>query len=301
MCFLHQRFITCRFWDKLTESATHPTPSPWYPPSSRPTDTAYTVASPPPTSPRKPWEGTLREIAPQQQLHRGSSPLQLRQQNQNQNQNQPGKQQQAVQQCQHYTPLPQGKSAYRPSVQPQLNPQSPALTSRHSSPTPEAERPTSGKRQIDRAISAQEWKGFAVAARLNGQDEGKARQPVFGPSLQMDQSNAISPTPPQYLLLPEAESYDSFMLLAHAFRQWHSHASSEQLFRYAEEQLVHFYPLLSSGKLFCAVHVVFACHHLSHTMWDMCIKCMGNDPEKHSTACNADILHSYALLLQFLI
>ena len=108
--------------------------------------------------------------------------------------------------------------------------------SKYTSPTPDdkADRPTSRKRQIDRAISAQEWEGFAVAAQLNGQDKRRARQPVFGPTLHSPQPNAAaSPTPPQYLLLPEAESYDSFMLLARAFRQWRGHAASEQLTRYA--------------------------------------------------------------------
>ena len=237
-CTSRLLLLLCRFWDKLHESATHPMPAPWYPPSSRPTDTAYTVAPPPPASPHKPWEGTLREIAPQQQqqqLHRDASPLRQ------QSQNQPGKQQQAVPQCQHATPLPQKKSAHRPSVNP-VSPQSPVPVSRHSSPTRDdkADRPTSAKRQIDRAISAQEWEGFAVAAQLNGQDEERARHPVFGPSFQRAQANAAtSTTPPQYLLLPEAESYDSFMLLAHAFRQWRGRAASEQLIRYAAGWLVH--------------------------------------------------------------
>ena len=233
-CTSRLLLFLCRFWDKLNESATQAMPAPWYPPSARPTDTAYTVASPPPTSPRKPWEGTLREIAPhQQQQHLHPASSLLRQQSQNQS----AKQQQAVQQCQHTTPLPQGNPAYRPSVHPQSSSQSAMVpSSRHTSPTPDdkADRPTSRKRQIDRAISAQEWEGFAVAAQLNGQDGGRARQPVFGPSLHSPQPNATaSPTPPQYLLLPEAESYDSFMLLARAFRQWRGHAASEKLIRYA--------------------------------------------------------------------
>ena len=233
-CASRLLLFLCRLWDKLNESATHPAPAPWYPPSTRPTDTAYTVASPPPTSPHKPWEGSLREIAPQQQqqqrLHPGSSPLQQ------QSQNQSGKQQAAVQQCQHATPLLRGKSAYIPSVHPQSSHHSPMPASRPSSPTwdDKADRLTAGKRQTDRASSAQEWEGFAVAAQLNGQDEGRARRPAFRFSWQSAQSNAAtSPTPPHYLLLPEAESYDSFMLLAHAFRRWHGHAASEQLIRYA--------------------------------------------------------------------
>ena len=233
--------MLCRLWDKLNESAVHPRPAPWYPPSSRPTDTAYTVASPPPTSPRKSWEGTLREIAPQQ-LHRGPLPLHLRQQNQTPS----GKQQQ---QCQDTTPSPQGKSAYRPSVHSHLTPQSPEPASRQSSPTPDdrADRPPSGHRQIDRAISAQEWEGFAVAAQLNGQDSEGTRH-TLEPGVPR---GCASPTPPRYLLLPEAESYDSFMLLAHAFRQWRGHAASEQRSRYTSGCLM---PNLSCGQtpLSCA-------------------------------------------------
>lgn len=228
----------CRDWDNLNDSATHPSPAPWYPPSSRPADTAYIVASPPPTSPRKPWEGTLREIAPQQQqqqLIRSSAPLHMPQQS--------GQPQHAVQQCQHTTTqLPQGQAACRPSVHPHYSSQSPVPAPRYESPTPNDRAqlgyrpvPEGGGRphHIDRAISAQEWEGFAVAAHLNGQDEGRARQPAPGPAPQGRQAGGASPTRPQYLLLPEAESYDSFMLLAHAFRQWRSHAASEQTMRYA--------------------------------------------------------------------
>lgn len=41
-----------------------------------------------------------------------------------------------------------------------------------------------------------------------------------------------SPGKPGYLSLPEAESYESFQVLAHAFRQWRSHAENEVLTRY---------------------------------------------------------------------
>jgi len=111
-------------------------------------------------------------------------------------------------------------------------------------------------RQIDRAISAQEWEGFSVAAQLNGQDEGRARQPAPGPALANRRGSGASPTRPGYLLLPEAESYDSFMLLAHAFRHWRSHAASEQTMRYAAR--LH---LCTCSHMWvsCLLHAVFAC------------------------------------------
>lgn len=230
---LKSRCLHCRDWNRLNDSAAHPPPAPWYPPSSRPADKAYIVASPPPVSPRKPWEGTLREIPPhQQQLLRGSSPQHAPQQNQSSK----------PQHAQHTAPFPQEQAACRPSVQPQHSPQSPLPASRYSS-TPAGDRvqhvdrstPEGGTRprQIDRAISAQEWEGFAVAAQLNGQDEGRSRQSALGPNPQNRRASDAISAQPQYLLLPEAESYDSFMLLAHAFRQWRSHAASEQTMRYA--------------------------------------------------------------------
>lgn len=257
-CAPLSRRLHCRDWDRLNESAAHPTPAPWYPPSSRPADMAYIVASPPPISPRKPWEGTLRELPPhQQQLLRGFSPQHAPQQNQS------GKPQHG----QHTTPLPQGKAACRPSVQPQHSPRSPAPASRYSSPTagdraqhvdrsaPEA---AGGPRQIDRAISAQEWEGFAVAAQLNGQDEGRSRQAALGPTPLNRRASGVSPERPQYLLLPEAESYDSFMLLAHAFRQWRSHAASEQTVRYAARLSVSMCILCQPCLAFLSLPVVSA-------------------------------------------
>ena len=81
--------------------------------------------------------------------------------------------------------------------------------------------------------------------------------------MQRGQANTAFPTRPQYLLLSEAESYDSFMLLAHAFRQWRGHAATEQLPRYAARRLVRLQPNTVTSAwnpFYCAVHAVSACN-----------------------------------------
>ena len=54
---------------------------------------------------------------------------------------------------------------------------------------------------------------------------------ALDPALHREMALESSPGRPHYLRLPEAESYENFMLLAHAFRQWRSHAETELLFR----------------------------------------------------------------------
>lgn len=132
------------------------------------------------------------------------------------------------------TPQPQSKAASRLPSHLQNTPQStvPAPTvigqMQHADKsTPVQQWPPC---QIDRAISAQEWEGLALTAELNGQHEGRQRQPALGNDLQKVTIND-APSRPQYLMLPEAESYESFTLLAYAFRQWRSHAENEQLVR----------------------------------------------------------------------
>ena len=61
---------------------------------------------------------------------------------------------------------------------------------------------------------------------------------ALDPALHREMALESSPGRPHYLRLPEAESYENFMLLAHAFRQWRSHAETELLFRCSAVQLV---------------------------------------------------------------
>ena len=196
------------------------------------------MASPPPTSPKKPWEGTLRELSGQQQVIKGSSPQRHR------SQDHPAKSQQEDVHP-HRTPPPvcgQGRTSHPPQHSPQSP--APAPISRIS-PVPQSSPQHADKsvpvqqwepRGIDRAISAQEWEGFGIAAELNGQDEVRANGlggvTVFDPALHRGGTDNSPLGKPHYLRLPEAESYESFKVLACAFRHWRSHAKNEQLDRY---------------------------------------------------------------------
>ena len=157
--------------------------------------------------------------------------------------------------CHHSTPQSQGKAASRLPSHLQNTPQSPAPAPVLISQVQHADKSTPvqhwAPRQIDRAISAQEWEGLALTAELNGQHEGRQRQPAMRNSLQGG-TICDAQSWPQYLKLPEAESYESFTLLAHAFRQWHSHAENEQLVRYelcsSNCSLLHDLPVFSSSR-----------------------------------------------------
>ena len=98
-------------------------------------------------------------------------------------------------------------------------------------------------RRIDRAISAQEWEGFGIAAELNGQDEvrgnGLGGVTVFEPARHRGGTDNSPLDKPHYLRLPEAESYESFKVLACAFRHWRSHAKNERLDRYIAALWLH--------------------------------------------------------------
>ena len=206
----------------------------------------YTVASPLPTSPRKSWEGTLRELPGQQQLLRGPSPLQPRPQEQS------AKRQQEDMRPHSAASPSQNHGNSQPSktlVQSQLTPK--------SSPVPQKTVQQADKgvpaqqwepRKIDRAISAQEWEAYGVAAELNGQSDmarvGKVT--AFDTGHHRDVADGSSLGKPHPRRLPEAESYEMFKILAHAFRQWRHHAETISLNR------------------FVTWHLALVCYHKQH-------------------------------------
>ncbi len=232
-------------WDQLNEASAQRQIPPWHPPSSHPSDSAYTVASPPPTSPRKPWEGTLRELSGQQQVIRGSSPQRHR------SQDHAARSQQEDVHPQRTPPPVCGQGCM--SQPPQHSPQSPAPAPIACiSPVPQSSPQHADKavpvqqwepHRIDRAISAQEWEGFGIAAELNGQDEVRANGlggvTVFEPARHRGGTDNSPLDKPHYLRLPEAESYESFKVLACAFRHWRSHAKNERLDRYIAALWLH--------------------------------------------------------------
>jgi len=139
------------------------------------------------------------------------------------------------------------------SQPPQHSPQSPAPAPIACiSPVPQSSPQHADKavpvqqwepRRIDRAISAQEWEGFGIAAELNGQDEVRANGlggvTVFEPARHRGGTDNSPLDKPHYLRLPEAESYESFKVLACAFRHWRSHAKNERLDRYIAALWLH--------------------------------------------------------------
>ena len=111
----------CRLWNQLDTGSAQPSIPPWHPPSTHPGNTAYLVASPPPTSPRRAWESTLREIPGRQQTHRHPSPLRHCPESQSLRHQQEDVQPRAP------TPPRNGLSARTP-LQPQYSPQIPMPT-----------------------------------------------------------------------------------------------------------------------------------------------------------------------------
>ena len=228
----------CRLWDKLNDgSGPPPAQPPWQPPSPHPTHAAYTVASPPPSTSRKPWEGTLRETAlpqgRQRSPPRGTTPLS------------PVR----IQPLHSTVTTASARSLSKPHL-PSSNTagslsrrQAAGMSqqAQHADRGSEAPEWTPKAPTINRGTSVQPWQQHSIAAWPNevpseGRAEGRTQGQATGPNKPGVGQNASnlsalrgSASPrPKYLCLPEAESYEAFSLLAGAFRHWRGHAKAEQ-------------------------------------------------------------------------
>lgn len=251
-------------WQKMNEGpAPHPTPPPWQPSSLHPSSTAYTVASPPPSTSRRPWEVTLREpavqgsrqVSPVKTPHSFLTPV--------------GWDRQQPQLPQTHTTGQSSEQYARISAAGQNSPRSPvhASSSKQAAGGPWQHNPQ--PQHADKASATEDWAAPLTPGGLF-QDAQPWQQYSFvalpdnspaSPSRAVQQArdvarvirNGVSPgkqsmqqgpvsraeegnsprLKPHYLSLPEAESYESFKTLAYAFRHWRRHAEEEQTSRYA--------------------------------------------------------------------